>query len=134
MTNIKPKILSLFSLLLFFLFTLTSCDKEEKLYNTWNLQSVSKNGEPFSDSTQLHLIPNHTYYTFHLANLFEVYASGIKSHQGFYLLENSSLKIRFTLEYRRIEIEAKIKKLTRKELNFEYKDKEDTYFLKLYGN
>jgi len=141
MTNMRSKILFPFSLLLFFLFTLTSCDNEEKLYNRWNLQFVSKNGEPFTDSTQLskqpHLVPHSTYYLFHFVGILEVYASGITSTDGFYeFKDNSTIKMRFTLveHGRRFEIEAKIKKLTRKELNLEYEEKGDTYFLKLYTN
>ena len=96
------------------------------------------NDEPYSDSTKFNLIPFYTYYTFFYANSLEVrtFVSGrtIESAGGVYLFENSTIKMRFILEHQRYDIEAKIIKLTRKELNLEYEDKGNTYFLKLYTN
>ncbi|MCL2290045.1 MAG: hypothetical protein FWC34_04985 [Bacteroidetes bacterium] len=107
--------------------------------NNWNLQFVSMNGEPLNDSLQLNVIPYFTYYTFFYANSLEVvtYSRGqyIRSSDGFYQFINSStIKMRFTLLHKPYDIEAKIKKLTRKELNLEYKDNGNTYFLKLFTN
>ena len=126
----------LFSLLLF---SLSSCDKEEKLYNSWQLQSVKINGESRTDSLQYNLILNYTYYTFFYQNSLTVltYAMGqiTTSSDGYYeLAGNSRVKMHFTILNKRYDIDAKIKKLTRKELNLEYEDKGNTYFLKLYTN
>jgi hypothetical protein len=128
-----------FLLSAFCLFAFTSCDKEEKLYNYWNLQSVLMNGEPLNDSLQFNLIPYFTYYTFSYASSLEVstFALGkfMSSSDGFYYFDSkSTIKMRFTLLYTRYDITAKIKKLTRKELNLEYEDNGNTYFLKLYTN
>jgi hypothetical protein len=57
------------------------------------------------------------------------------SSDGFYKIEGSSkLEMRFTILNKRCNIIAKIKKLTKKELNLEYEDKGNTYFLKLPEN
>jgi len=126
----------LFSLLLF---SLSSCDKQEMLYNTWQLQSVKVNGQPYTDSVQYNLIPNYTYYYFFYENslMVRTYAMGqiTTSADGFYKLDSKSkLEMRFTILNKRYNINAKIKKLTKKELNLEYEDKGNTYFLKLYTN
>jgi len=123
----------------FCLFAFASCDREEKLYNSWNLQTVLMNGEPLNDSLQLNVIPYYTYYTFFYANSLHVqtysHEQFISSSDGFYQFVNSStIKMRFTLLYKRYDIEAKIKKLTKKELNLEYEDNGNTYFLKLFTN
>jgi hypothetical protein len=116
-----------------------SCDNEDILYGTWRLQNVSMNGEALDDSLQFNVIPKYTYYTFHYQNSLNVstYVLGAptSSADGYYIfLNNSTIKMKFTLLYQRYEIKAKIKKLNRKELHLEYDDKGNTYFLKLYPN
>ena len=128
-----------FLLSAFCLFSLSSCDREELLYNTWNLQSVNMNGKPFSDSLQYNLLPTYTYYIFFYANSLTVRTYAMEqittSSDGFYNLESKSkLEMKFTILNKRYTINAKIKKLTKKELNLEYEDKGNTYFLKLYAN
>ena len=115
------------------------CDKQEMLYNSWQLQSVKMNGKPYSDSLQYNLTPNYTYYTFFYDNALIVRTYAMQqittSSDGFYKLEsNSKLEMSFTILNKRYSINAKIKKLTKKELNLEYEDKGNTYFLKLYTN
>jgi len=127
-----------FLLSAFCLFSLSSCDKEELLYNTWNLQSVTMNGQPFSDSLQYNLLPTYTYYSFFYQNSLTVRTYAMEqittSSDGFYQLESGSkVEMRFTILNKRFNINAKIKKLTKKELNLEYEDKGNTYFLKLYA-
>ena len=124
------------------LFCLTSCDKPEMLINRWNLQTVTVNGTPI-DSLQMqyHLLPNYTYYTFFIENVLNVdtkingfYTS---SADGYYkFTDKSTLEMNFTLLNKRNIITAKIKKLTKKELKLEYKDKNNgnTYFLILYAD
>jgi len=126
----------LFSLLIL---SLTSCDKEEIIIGSWNLQTVLKNGEVNTDSTQFHLLTMYTYYHFFYFNSVDIstLANGqwTGSADGFYkFINNSTLEMRFTILYQQYAIIAKIKKLTRKELNLEYEDNENTYLLKLYTN
>jgi hypothetical protein len=128
-----------FLLSAFCLFSLSSCDKEEMLYNTWNLQSVTKNGKPYTDSVEYNLLTTYTYYYFLYQNVLTVKTFAMDqittSSDGFYeLLSGSRLKMRFTILNKRYELTAKIKKLTKKELHLEYEDKGNTYFLKLYTN
>jgi hypothetical protein len=122
--------------------TFASCDREEMIVNSWNLRTVLKNGEPHYDSLQFHLIPKYTTYYFYYA---QTHSLNVKtfaldqlatSADGYYRFKNkSTLELRFTLLYKKYEIEAKIKKLNSRELNLEYTDKEgDTYFMKLYPN
>ena len=122
----------------FCFFAFISCDKQEMIINSWNLQTVLKNGQPLNDSLQFNLIPRYTHYNFYYANSLNVstFASGqlTSSSNGFYEFTNSStIRMRFTLLYQRYEITAKIKKLTRNELNLEYEDNGNTYFLKLFA-
>jgi len=138
-SSLRPFSFSPFLLFTLLLFTLSSCDKEEMLYNTWNLQSVTLNGQALNDSSQFNVIPKYTYYTFFYGNSLTVqtFAEGqiTTSSDGFYKLSgNSTLEMSFTILYKKYIINAKIKKLTKKELNFEYEDKGNTYFLKLYTN
>ena len=137
----RPFALYLFCFLLsaFCLFSLTSCDPEEMLYNSWQLQSVKMNGKSVSDSLPYNLTPTRTYYTFFYQNSLTVLTYAMQqittSSDGYYeLVGNSRLKMSFTILNKRFEINAKIKKLTKKELNLEYEDKGNTYFLKLYTN
>ena len=128
-----------FLLSAFCIFSLSSCDKEEMLYSTWNLQSVTMNGQALNDSSQFNVIPKFTYYTFYYGNSLTVqaFAEGqiTTSSDGYYkLVDNSKVEMKFTILYKRYNISAKIKKLTKKELNLEYEDKGNTYFLKLYTN
>ena len=123
----------------FLLFTSTSCDPEETIVGSWNLQAVLMNGEAYTDSTQFHLSTKYTYYNFFYMNSLDVrtYANGqpTASSNGFYkFTSKSTLEMRFTLLYQQNEIKAKIKKLTRRELNLEYEDDGNTYLLKLYTN
>ena len=128
-----------FLLFSFLLFSLTSCDPEETILGSWNLQAVSVNGETYTDSTQFHLLTRDTYYNFFYMNSLDVRTNAngqyTASSNGFYKLgKNSTLEMRFTILYQQNEFTAKIKKLTRKELNLEYEDNGDTYLLKLYTN
>jgi hypothetical protein len=114
---------------------LTGCDREDMLYNTWNLSSVLMNGEPLNDSLQFNVIPKYTYYTFFYVNVLEIstvaLGSVAKTSDGYYaFIDHSTLLMEFTLLYEHYKIEAKIKKITRRELNLEYKDSAgNTYFL-----
>ena len=133
--RLTPFLLVPFSLLFF---TFTSCDKPERIINSWRLQTVLKNDEPFNDSLQFNLIPKYTYYNFYYANSLTVstFANGqsTSSANGFYeFTSNSTIKMTFTLLYQRYEISAKIKKLNRRELNLEYEEDGDTYFLTLFA-
>jgi len=108
------------------------------IINSWHLQTVLKNDEPYNDSLLFNLIPKYTYYSFYYANSLNVstFVNGqyTSSATGFYqFTNNSTIKMTFTLLYQRYEITAKIKKLTRKELNLEYEEDGDIYFLKLFG-
>jgi len=130
------------ALLLFCFFTFTSCDKEELIVNSWNLRTVLKNGEPYTDTMQFHLIPKKTNYSFYYSQTGSLFVKTYALNQLatsadgiYYFKDKSTIWMRFTLLYKRCEIEAKIKKLNGRELNLEYKDKEgDTYFMKLYAN
>jgi len=125
------------SALLFFCFS--SCDKEDMLRNRWNLQSVKINGSAYTDSTIYHLLPRYTNYVFsheHSLNV-EAFANGqfTDSSNGYYKLEKKSkLFMRFTIHDQSNSFTAKIKKLTKKELQLEYSANGNTYFLKLYTN
>ena len=115
-----------------------SCDKEEKLYGSWLLQTTLLNGEPLNDSLQFN-VSKYTYYTFFYQNSLTVTTSisGFKvdSPDGYYYFKNNStIQMKYTLLYNRYDITAKIKKLTNRELNLEYEDNGNTYFLKLYSN
>jgi len=139
LSSLRPFSFSPFLLFSLLLFSLSSCDKEEMLYNTWHLQSVTMNGQALNDSSQFNVIPNYTFYTFFYGNSLTVqtFAEGrrISSSDGIYnLVGKSKIEMSFTILYNRYNINAKIKKLTKKELNLEYEDKGNTYFLKLYTN
>jgi len=137
--NHKLKIAFCFLLSAFCFLTFISCDKEEMIMNSWNLQTVLMNNEPYNDSLQFNLVPRYTYYDFLFANTLNVrtfvigeYAS---SADGFYKFVNkSTIEMRFSLLYKRYHITAKIKKLTRKELHLEYEKNGNVYYLKLYAN
>jgi hypothetical protein len=108
--------------------------------NRWNLQSVKVNGSPI-DSAQMkyHLLPKYTDYVFFVEPNFVVdtYINGqyTSTADGYYkFVSSSTLEMKFTLYNKKSEIKAKIKKLTRRELNLEYKENGVTYFLKLYAN
>jgi len=95
------------------------------------------NGEVYTDSTQFHLLTKHTYYNIFYHNSLDVktIANGqwTASSNGYYrFIDKSTIEMRFTLLYQQQEITAKIKKLTRRELNLEYEEDGDTYLLKLY--
>jgi len=120
------------------LIVFSGCFREEKLYNSWRLQTVLKNNEPLKDSLQFHLIPNYTYYIFYYSNTLEVktYALGqyVSSPEGhYYFVNHSKLRMRFTIMYNSYDITAKIKKLTNTELVLEYTENGDTYIMKLFG-
>jgi hypothetical protein len=123
----------------FCILTLASCDKQEKLYNRWNLQSVLMNGQPINDTTQFNLRLYYTNYYFYYENSLNVstYAKGslTETADGFYQLEKKSmLFMRFTILYQSYKIRAKIKKLTKKEMHLEYTDNGNKYLMKLYTN
>ena len=133
----------IFSFLLsaFCLLAFSSCDKEEMLMNKqWQLQSVSVNGEPLNDSLRYNIIPFHTYYNFFYANVLEVSAFIFElgewrvSSDGFYLFNNSMIKMSFSILHEEYEMTATIKKLTGRELRLEYVDNGNTYLLKLYSS
>ena len=121
-------------------FCLTSCDKEDKLMNRWNLQHVSVNGGALKDSSIYHLLPRYTDYVFFIENSLSVETyiplngQFTSSADGYYKLKNSTLEMRFRILNQKTNITAKIKKLTKKELHLEYSDKGNTYLLKLYTN
>jgi len=124
-----------FSVLLLFCFT--SCDKDEMIMNRWNLQSVTMNGKPLLDSSRYHLLPRYTDYVFLVEHSLTVdtYIRGnpTSSADGYYKLsKNSTLEMRFRIYEQVNHINAKIKKMNKKELHLEYSDKGDTFFLKLY--
>jgi hypothetical protein len=106
---------------------------------SWRLQTVLMNDEPLNDSLQFNVIPKYTYYQFFVENTLSVitYAQEehIASSSGFYRFENrSTLEMRFSLLYKRYHMKATIKKLTSRELNLEYEDNGNTYFLILFSN
>ena len=120
----------------FFLLTFSSCDKEERLYGSWNLQTVLMNGELLNDSLQYNLIPKYTYYTFHFENILHIEnkALALSSPDGiYYFKNNSTVNMKYSLQYKRFDIDAKIKKLNKKELHLEYEDNGNNYLLKLYS-
>ena len=132
--NIFWKLIYLFVLLPL----LSSCGKEEMLLGSWNLQTVLMNNEPLNDSLQFNVIPKYTYYTFSFANVLTVQTfalnGNITAPDGFYRLKDkSTLYMRFTLLHKHYDIDAKIKKLNRRELYLEYEYNSNTYFLKLYS-
>jgi len=135
---IRKMVLFLLSAFCFLLSTFCiSCDKEEMLYGTWNLQTVLMNDESLNDSLQFNVIPRYTYYKFFFANSLTVstYALGktTSSSDGKYIYKgNSYVKMNFTIFEKSYEITAKIKKITQKELHLEYDDHGNHYFLKLY--
>jgi hypothetical protein len=137
---LKIRVLGMLSAFCFLLLSLfMSCNKEEMLINRWNLQYVRLNGNPLPDSSKYHLLTRYTDYTFLYQHSFCVntYANGqfTSSADGYYNLEKQSkLYLRFSIHNQRNEFTAKIKKLTNKELNLEYSDNGNTYFLKLYTN
>jgi hypothetical protein len=97
------------------------------------------NNKPLQDSIHYHLLKRYTDYVFLFENSLnvETYAKGqyTASADGYYKFTNrSTLEMRFTILNQRTAITAKIKKLTNKELQLEYKEKGATYFLKLYTN
>jgi hypothetical protein len=57
----------------------------------------------------------------------------LTSPDGYYAYNKSSINMRYSLYEKKYDISAKITKLTRKELNLEYKDRGNNYFLKLYS-
>jgi len=123
-----------------FCFLLISCDKQDMIMNRWTLQSVNINGQPI-DSLQMkyHLLPKYTDYVFFMESSLVVYTringQATASADGFYkFIDKSNIEMNFTLLNRKSIIKAKIQKLTKREMNLEYKDNGDTYFLKLYGN
>jgi len=123
----------------FIFFVFASCDNEDKLYGTWNLQTVLMNGEPLNDSLQFNVIPKYTDYIFFYENVLTVktHALGayVSSLDGFYYFKNNStLYMKYSILYKKYDITAKIIKLTNRELNLEYDDRGNTYFLKLYSN
>ncbi|MDR2971456.1 MAG: hypothetical protein LBU83_05955 [Bacteroidales bacterium] len=145
MINLKFKIQNsklllpfyLFSFLLFLLLTFSSCDKQEMLYGSWNLQTATMNGKPLNDSLQFNAIPAYTYYSFLYENRLTVrtFAMGqiTSSPDGFYKLDKKlNLEMSFTILHKRYNIRAKIKKLTKKELNLEYEENGNKFFLKLF--
>jgi hypothetical protein len=115
----------------------SSCDKEEKLFGTWRLQTVFMNGDTLRDSLQYNLLPKYTLYVFFLQNSFELNTviNGIHttSTDGFYSFKNkSTINLNYTIRWQHYSIEAKIKKLTRRELTLEYSDNGNEYLLILY--
>jgi hypothetical protein len=117
-----------------------SCDKQEMIMNRWTLESVKINEKPI-DSLQMkyHLLPKYTDYVFFMENSLSVYTiingQSTSSADGFYkFIDKSNIEMNFTLLNKKSIIKAKIKKLTKRELNLEYEADGDTYFLKLFGN
>jgi len=108
--------------------------------NRWNLQSVTVNGEPIDSLTmQYHLFPKYTDYVFFYEGSLsvETFANGqfTSSADGYYEFANrSTLKMKFTILNKKNEISAKIKKMTKREMNLQYENDGNTYFLKLYTN
>jgi hypothetical protein len=122
-----------------FLATFSSCDKEEMIVGSWNLQTVLKNNNPLSEPYPLNLIPKNTYYYFSFANNLivrtKINGDWAEAPDGFYtFIKKSTIEMRFTLKYLRYNITAKIKKLTNNELHLEYESDGDIYYLKLYSN
>ena len=145
--NVKNKCSFLyFSLLIvcasLFICNFSSCNHEELIVNTWNLQTVLMNGEPLNDSLQFNVIPKYTYYIFFYANVLTVKTVALgkvtTSSNGHYEFVNntkkSEIKMDFTILYEKYKIIAKIVKLTKRELNLEYEFRGNTYLLKLYAN
>ena len=129
-------LLSAFSFLSF-----VSCDNEEKIYGTWHLQSALMNGKPISDSLQLNVIPKYTYYIFFISSdVMEVISYDSSGEQTispigtYHFIDNKTLEMNYRLVSTQYEITAKIKKLTWQELNLEYEDQGNTYFLKLFSS
>jgi len=113
-------------------------DREERLYGRWNLQTVLMNDEPLNDSMQFNVIPKWTNYKFFYMNSLDVstvaLGQPVSSPDGYYYFSNkSTLEMQYTLLYKRYDISAKIKKLTTNELNLEYTDNGNTYFLQLFS-
>jgi len=124
---------------LLFCFLLSACDKQERLYNRWNLQYVTMNGVEIKDTSQYNVIPYYTTYSFLYENRLNIYtyARGVfvETADGFYQRKkNSMLNMSFTIMNKKYDIKAKVKKLTKKEMHLEYTDKGNKYFLKLYTN
>ncbi|MCL1851193.1 MAG: hypothetical protein FWF70_07335 [Bacteroidetes bacterium] len=128
----------LFACSLVLLFIFARCNgKEEKIYGRWRLQTVFMNGDTLNDSLQFNVIPKITIYNFFLGNSLTIktYIMGISttSSDGYYSFKNNStINMKYTILYQSFDITAKIKKLTQKELNLEYEDKGNKYFLILY--
>ena len=126
--------------ILLLVFVFFGCgDNEEKLYGSWRLQSVKMNGEALDDTLQYNVIPKYTFYTFFYANalIVQTYAmeQDIITSDGSYAFKNNStIYMRFTLFDKLYDIsDAKIKKLTRRELNLEYTYRDNDYFLIFYS-
>ena len=127
----------LFVLLPFFLFTFSSCDKEERLYGRWRLQEAYMNGDTLNDSTQYNVISKKTTYTFFYYNILTVSTdaleTSISSTDGHYsFINKSTINLRYSIMYNVYNIDAKINKLSRNELNLEYDDKGNHYLLIFY--
>jgi len=121
------------------LFTFTSCDKSEILRGNWNLQSVFINDKEVTDSDEYHLILYYTYYYFFIQNSFNI-KTVIDGQQweapnGFYIYNyrNKTIQMKFTLMDQRSEINAKIKKLTKNEMQLEYEKDGNIYLLTLFA-
>jgi hypothetical protein len=139
--NKTPWLLAcLFAGLLFLANIFSGCgDKEERLYGRWRLQTTFMNGDTLKDSLQYNIIPERTVYDFFYENILTVstFINGvpISSADGFYTFkDNSTINMRYTIRYQLYDITAKIKKLTRRELNLEYTDKGNKYLLIFYTN
>jgi hypothetical protein len=96
------------------------------------------NGDTLNDTSQFNVIPQYTFYTFFYQNTFSVrtylFGQTATSSDGYYFLRNNStIEMKYTILYQRYEIEANIKKLNRRELFLEYEDNGNTYFLKFYA-
>jgi len=106
--------------------------------NRWNLQSVTVNGEPIDSLTmQYHLLPKYTDYVFFYEESLSVdtYANGqfTSSADGAYrFINKSTLEMKFTILNKKNDISAKIKKMTKREMNLQYEKDGNIYFLKLY--
>lgn len=127
----------IFSVLILALIFLSACRYEEpsfslhspehRLIGYWSLQNVYKNGVAI-DSVELYANAVGNYYAFFYDGPFSVtaYIDGIltESVKGGWEFQNKhkELLLDFTLKNHRYAYTAEIKKLTMKQLKYEYKD------------
>ena len=100
---------------------------EYRMMGTWNLEKVFLNGTQITETEDLANVPN-TYYTFDLDGIVDViYFSNNTMNSAVYgrwHFQNNckELVMDFQLKTQRYYYEAVIKKLTKRELFYEYDD------------